>query len=332
MDRLMAEKKLRATGSVGLAGLIGKPHSPSSNGATHIYQPATAAPHANTNGLPERSPSLKNAPNIPKAPFWGSKTVTDISMQDVFRFINERTLISTQWQFKKNNVSPAVYERQMQEVAYPALERLKKLCLDQNILRPAAVYGYFPCSSKGNDLIVYEDDGKTERLRFTFPRQDHGDFLCLSDYFLPGEGRATDVVALMAVTVGHEVTRVAHEWYEAGKFQDYLFLHGLGVESAEALAEWFHQQIRREWGIADQDSPSIQKLFKAHYRGNRYAFGYPACPALEDQVKLFQLLEPERIGLALSEQFQLEPEQSTTAVVVHHPQAKYFNVNRNAAC
>ena len=229
-------------------------------------------------------------------------------------------------------MSPAVYERQMQEVAYPALERLKKLCLDQNILRPAAVYGYFPCSSKGNDLIVYEDDGKTERLRFTFPRQDHGDFLCLSDYFLPGEGRATDVVALMAVTVGHEVTRVAHEWYEAGKFQDYLFLHGLGVESAEALAEWFHQQIRREWGIADQDSPSIQKLFKAHYRGNRYAFGYPACPALEDQVKLFQLLEPERIGLALSEQFQLEPEQSTTAVVVHHPQAKYFNVNRNAAC
>ncbi len=330
MDKLMAEKKLRATGSRGLVGLIDKPHVVSS-GSTRVYQPASAAP-TNNGDIPRRSPNLGNAPNIPKPPFWGSKIITDIPMAEVFHYINERTLISTQWQFKKNNVAPAVYERQMQEVAYPALERLKKLCLEENILRPAAAYGYFPCSSDGNDLVIYEDDGKTERLRFTFPRQDHGDYLCLSDYLLPGEGRATDVVAFMAVTVGREVTRKAHEWYEAGKFQDYLYLHGLGVESAEALAEWFHQYIRREWGIADQDSPSIQKLFKAHYRGNRYAFGYPACPDLEDQVKLFELIQPERIGITLSEQFQLEPEQSTTAVVVHHPQAKYFNVTRNTAC
>jgi 5-methyltetrahydrofolate--homocysteine methyltransferase len=136
----------------------------------------------------------------------------------------------------------------------------------------------------------------------------------------------------MAVTMGSEVSRRAKEFFDNDRYMDYLYLHGLGVESAEALAEWFHQHLRREWGIGDDDSPSIAKLFKKHYRGCRYAFGYPACPDLEDQAKLFQLLEPERIGLHLSEQFQLEPEQSTTALVVHHPAAKYFNVTRATAC
>jgi len=217
------------------------------------------------------------------------------------------------------------------------------MCLEENILRPAVVYGFFPCSGDGDDLVIYEEDGRTERLRFRFPRQDHGEFLCLSDYFLPASGavsaprgtespRATDVVSFMAVTMGDEVSRRAKEFFDADRYMDYLYLHGMGVEAAEALAEWFHQQLRREWGIAGDDADSIPKLFKKHYRGCRYAFGYPACPDLADQVKLFQLLEPERIGLHLSEQFQLEPEQSTTALVAHHPQAKYFNVTRAAAC
>jgi 5-methyltetrahydrofolate--homocysteine methyltransferase len=169
-------------------------------------------------------------------------------------------------------------------------------------------------------------------LRFSFPRQDHGDFLCLTDYFRPlnDDGSASDVAGFMAVTVGRAVTKRALEWYESNRYQDYLYLHGLGVESAEALAEYWHLRIRREWGIGGDDAAEVRKLFKKHYRGCRYAFGYPACPALEDQAKLFQLLEPERIGLGLSEQFQLEPEQSTTALVVHHPQAKYFNVTRTS--
>ena len=186
--------------------------------------------------------------------------------------------------------------------------------------------------AKDEDLVIYDSDAVTERLRFTFPRQDHGDYLCLSDYFQPATGGATDVVAFTAVTMGNEVSRRAKEFFETDRYTDYLYLHGLGVEMAEALAEYFHKQLREEWSIAGQDSPVVQKLFKKHYRGCRYSFGYPACPNLEDQAKLFELLEPERIGLHLSEQFQLEPEQSTTALVVHHPAAKYFNVTRSTSC
>lgn len=219
----------------------------------------------------------------------------------------------------------------MIQEALPALERLKRFCLEEKILRPAVAYGFFRCAGDGDDLVIYQDDGRTERLRFTFPRQDHGEHLGLSDYQRPAnaDGSASDVVAFMAVTVGPEVSRYAHRLKEElHQYKDYLYLHGLGVESAEALAEYWHRQVRREWGIAGDDSPSIPKLFKKHYRGCRYSFGYPACPDLEDQVQLFELLRPERVGITLSEQFQLEPEQSTTALIVHHPQAKYFNVTR----
>ena len=197
-------------------------------------------------------------------------------------------------------------------------------------MRPAAVWGYFPCASQGNDLVVFHEDGRTERERFSFPRQDFAETICLSDYFSPGE-TATDVVGIFAVTMGEVVTQRAKELFEADRYQDYMFLHGLGVECAEALAEYFHREMRRELDIAQADSPTISKLFKKHYRGCRYAFGYPACPRLEDQAKLFRLLDPNRIGLYLSDQFQLEPEQSTTALVVHHPQAKYFNTSKSVA-
>ena len=175
---------------------------------------------------------------------------------------------------------------------------------------------------------MFDEKTGDERLRYTFPRQDHGEGLCLSDYFEPAGGRGVDHVAFMAVTVGQEVSRIAKDWYDSGKYQDYFYLHGLGVESAEALAEYFHQRLRQEWGIAGDDATEIRKLFKTHYRGCRYAFGYPACPDLEDQTKLFELIRPEVVGISLTEQFQLEPEQSTTALVVHHPAAKYFNVHR----
>jgi 5-methyltetrahydrofolate--homocysteine methyltransferase len=335
MDELSARKKLERVGSVALKGMAQSARSPMGReigGTSEGTGSKTKAtnPHSKEGkALPPRSPFLARAEDLPPPPFLGSRVRTDFDMREVFNYLNELTLFSTQWQFKKGGVNPAGYAKQVDEVAKPALARLKALCLDQNVLRPAAVYGFFPASSDGTTLTVYEDDHRTPRHTFDFPRQDFGDFLCLSDYVEPAkDGRAVDYVGFMAVTMGREVTKVAHDWYTAGKYQDYLFLHGLGVESAEALAEFMHQQLRREWGIGAADSPHVQKLFKGHYRGCRYSFGYPACPDLEDQVPLFALIDPTRIGLTLSEQFQLEPEQSTTAIVVHHPAAKYFVTQR----
>jgi 5-methyltetrahydrofolate--homocysteine methyltransferase len=327
MDDLAARKRLQGVGSPALRG-IAERVKPSPARVVPEIEPECCPTHAgvrkaSANG---RRSGLPPAPDRPAAPFRGSKVVNDIPQEDVFAFLNERTLFSTQWQFRKGNADPAEYERQMRDVAKPALERLQRQCIDEDILRPAVVYGFFPCGSSGDDLIVYQDDGRTERVRFTFPRQDGGDHLCLSDYFAPADGGATDVVAFMAVTMGDEVSRRAKGLFDAGQYTDYLYLHGLGVESAEALAELWHKRVRDEWGIAGDDAADVRKLFKKHYRGCRYSFGYPACPNLEDQAKLFELLRPERIGLTLSEQFQLEPEQSTTAVIVHHPAAKYFNV------
>jgi 5-methyltetrahydrofolate--homocysteine methyltransferase len=289
--------------------------------AVAVARPRPTA--AAANGVGSR---VGPAPDLPPPPFLGTRLVTDLSMEEVFPFLNERTLISTQWQFRKNNVRPEEYARQMREVAHPTLERLKRQCLDENILRPAVAYGFFLCARQQEELIIYRDDRRTEWLRFQFPRQPQGERLCLSDYFAPADGVARDTVAFFVVTVGHEVSRRARQLFESHQYTEYLYLHGLGVESAEALAEYWHKRIRVEWGIAGQDAADIRKLFKLHYRGCRYSFGYPACPHLEDQVKLFELLRPERIGITLSEQFQLEPEQSTSALVAHHPEAKYFVV------
>jgi 5-methyltetrahydrofolate--homocysteine methyltransferase len=336
MDQLAARKRIESVGSAALKGV-----ATASRRATIAASPVAAANgHARpaeccpTHARPSfaRPTPMVAAPNIPDAPFLGTKIITGINIEEIFPYLNERTLIGTQWQFRKGGVIPREYERQMRDVAYPALERLKRQCLEETILQPAIVYGFFPCASDESDLVIFEEDRATERMRFRFPRQDHGEFLCLSDFFAPANaGRAADVVAFFGVTMGHEVSRRAREFFEADRYTDYLYLHGLGVEMAEALAEWFHQRLRREWGIAGNDADTIPKLFKKHYRGCRYAFGYPACPDLEDQAKLFALLEPERIGLRLSDQFQLEPEQSTTALVAHHPQAKYFNVTRTQA-
>jgi 5-methyltetrahydrofolate--homocysteine methyltransferase len=339
MDELAARKKIERVGSVALKGMAQSAKTVVVSKRTKTETLVTTVQHAcgpvgkNGHALPPRSPSLPMSPDIPAPPFLGSRTRTDFDLNEIFRYLNETTLFSTQWGFRKGGVKVADHARQIAEVARPALERLKKLCLAENILRPAAAYGFFPAASDGAKLTIYADDHKTPRATFDFPRQDSGDYLCLADFVEPvRDGRAVDYVAFMAVTMGREVTRIAQEWYQAGKYQDYLYLHGLGVESAEALAELFHQEIRREWGIGGADSPRIDKLFKGHYRGCRYSFGYPACPNLEDQAALFTLIDPTRVGITLSDQFQLEPEQSTTAIVMHHPKAKYFNVTRYTDC
>ena len=211
----------------------------------------------------------------------------------------------------------------IQENVHPIFERLSRDLA--NVLQPRVKWGYFPCNSERNDLIIYQDDFKTERLRFSCPRQRDSRLLCLSDYFRP-VGTEPDTVGFQIVTVGAEVSKQEKLLFEKGDFQDYLFTHGMGVETAEALAEYWHKMVRAELGIGDQEPEEMKLLFSAKYHGARYSFGYPACPNLEDQAKLFELLQPEDIGVELTEEFMLSPEQSTSAIVVHHPEAKYFNI------
>ncbi|VTT98197.1 methionine synthase : 5-methyltetrahydrofolate--homocysteine S-methyltransferase OS=Gloeobacter violaceus (strain PCC 7421) GN=metH PE=4 SV=1: S-methyl_trans: Pterin_bind: B12-binding_2: B12-binding: Met_synt_B12 [Gemmataceae bacterium] len=337
MDELAAKKKIQRVGSVALKGMAQSARTMSIGGAgerqpTDHRDTVSRAKPANGLGkngqpLPSRSPGLPAAPSVPKPPFLGSRVRTDFDMTEVFGYLNELTLFSTQWGFEKGGVDPKKYAEQIEQTARPALARLKEQVLRDNTFRPAATYGFFPAAGDGTKLTVFADDHATPRVTFDFPRQEFGDFLCLADYVEPlRDGRAVDYVSFMAVTMGHEATVACNKLRDANKYQDYLFLHGLAVESAEALAELFHKQLRAEWGIGGDDAAEVRKLFKGHYRGRRYAFGYPACPNLEDQAPLFALIDPTRVGITLTDTFQLEPEQSTTAVVVHHPKAKYFNV------
>jgi 5-methyltetrahydrofolate--homocysteine methyltransferase len=262
---------------------------------------------------------------IPVAPFYGSRVVEDINLDDVFAFVNETALFKGQWQFKQGKTDPETYHVLVKEKVRPIYEELKTRSKREKLLVPKVVYGYFPCQSEGNDLILF-DESQNERLRFTFPRQPSGKHLCLADYFASRESGRMDVVAFHLVTVGRRASEYAHELFKSDNYSDYLYFHGLSVETAEALAEFWHKRIRQQLGIAGSDAAELPKLFHQQYQGSRYSFGYPACPDLEDQAKLFKLLEPGRIDVELSEEFQLEPEQSTSAIIVHHPEAKYFNL------
>ncbi len=282
-----------------------------------------AAPAAAPPGV--RSDVRTDVP-VPLPTFLGSRVVTRIPLRDVFAFVNEVALFRTQWQFHRGKGRREQFDELIRSHVRPIYERWKARCEAERILEPRVVYGYFPCHADGNDLIVYGEDGKTEKVRFAFPRQAAGRHLCIADFFAAKESGRTDVLGCMLVTVGRRASEVAKELFAQHSYTDYLYLHGLSVECAEALAELWHKRMREELGIAGEDSPDLSRLFRQGYRGSRYSFGYPACPNLEDQAKLFTLLEPERIGVELSEEFQLDPEQSTSAIVVHHPEAKYFNI------
>ena len=227
---------------------------------------------------------------------------------------------------RKGKRSEEEYRRQLDTSIYPDLHELKELCRRDRLLQPKVVYGYFPCHSSGNDLIVYHDDMKTERVRFTFPRQHDDRYLCLADYFAPVSAGTMDVVAFHMVTMGREASEYSAKLYAANDYKKYLYFHGLSVEVTEALAELWHKRIREELGIAGKDASDIKRLFSQGYQGSRYSFGYSACPNLEDHTKLFELLHPEQIGVVMTEEFMLEPEQSTDAIIIHHPEAKYFNI------
>lgn len=270
---------------------------------------------------------VKPAEIIPSAPFYGSKVVEIKDLNKVFAFINETALFKGQWQYKQGRKSKEEYAEILGKEVYPKFRELKAQAIREKLLEAKLVYGYFPCRSDNNDLIIFQDDERTEKLRFTFPRQPleqrGGKNLCLADYF---SSEKIDTVAFHLVTMGRKASEYAAKLFKSDNYTDYLLFHGLSVESAEALAEMWHKRIREELGIADRDAKDLTKLFHQGYQGSRFSFGYPACPNLEDQTKLFELLKPERIDVELSEEFQLHPEQSTSAIIVHHPEAKYFNI------
>ncbi len=270
--------------------------------------------------------NVKQDVEIPKPPFWGSKIIDHISLDEVFAYVNEVALIRGQWQVRKGKMKEEEYQKLLDEKIYPDYLTLKSQIKTQQLLQPKVVYGYFPCQSHGESLVVYQDDMKTERLRFVFPRQINDRFLCLADYFASVDSGRMDVVAFSLVTMGKVASEHSAKLFGANNYKDYLYFHGLSVESAEALAELAHKKIREELGIAGKDAKEIRRLFSQGYQGSRYSFGYPACPNLEDQTKLFQLLDGERIGVHLTDEYSLEPEQSTNAIIVHHPEAKYFNI------
>ncbi len=263
---------------------------------------------------------------IPDPPFWGSRLAERLDLDLLYPYINRTALFRGQWGFRRGDLDDRGYAQFLSDEVEPTLERLKRECRQEKILRPAVVWGYFPCNTQGDDLIVFDsEDHDRERERFTFPRQKSGRKLSICDFFRPIESGTRDVLTLTCVTMGCEASHRAKELFERNAYTEYLYLHGMGVECAEALAEMWHKRIRAELGFAHEDDPKVERLFQQHYRGSRYSFGYPACPEMADQEKLFRLLQPERIGCTLTENYQIEPEQSTSAMVVHHPQAKYFS-------
>jgi 5-methyltetrahydrofolate--homocysteine methyltransferase len=262
---------------------------------------------------------------VPELPFYGPRRRERFDIFEIYKYINTVALWRGQWQFRrKDGMSNPEFAAWLEENVRPVFERKQRELA--RVLRPRVKWGYFWVQSQANDLIVYHDDAKTERGRFTFPRQRDQRRLCLADYFKSVDSGIMDVAAFQIVTVGPEVSELERRLFADGDFQEYLYTHGMGVETAEALAEYWHLQIRHELGIDDQEPEDLRLLFSAKYHGARFSFGYPACPNLEDQAFLMELLEPEDIGIELSEEYMLVPEQSTSAIIVHHPEAKYFNV------
>ena len=265
--------------------------------------------------------------SIPNPPFFGSRVIKGIQLSDYSGMLDERALFVGQWGLKGNR---GEYESMVEEEGRPRLRALINEVQSKGWLNAAVVYGYFPCYSEGNDLVILHHEGDNkgkERTRFTFPRQSRDRRLCISDFFAAKDSGKTDVVAFHIVTMGSTVSEASAKLFADNNYREYLELHGLSVQLTEALAEHWHARIREELEVKSEDSTDLQGILDQGYRGSRYSFGYPACPDLEQQLQLCELLDPARIGVELSEEFQLHPEQSTSAIIVHHPEAKYFNAN-----
>ncbi len=238
--------------------------------------------------------------------------------------MNETALFRNQWGYRPE---PGETDAEFKERVRAEL----RACLDEakaeGLLVPQVAWGYFPVNADGNDVVVYTDDHRTAELeRFTFPRQAKEPYLCIADFFRPADSQVRDYAAFQIVTMGALASARTAELFAADRYRDYVAMHGLSVEMTEAVAELWHRRVREEWGFADEDAPTLTGLFRQQHRGGRYSFGYPACPDLEDNAKVVELLEAGRIGVTVSEGFQLHPEQTTLAIICHHPMAKYFVV------
>jgi 5-methyltetrahydrofolate--homocysteine methyltransferase len=280
---------------------------------------------------PERSPEVTLDNDVPKPPFLGSKVVKGISIDGIAEYVNETALFRNQWQFRPEAGPDGEIETDaaFKDRIRPTLRHQLAQAKAADLLVPQVVYGHFPANGDGDDLVIWTDDDRTtERTRFPFPRQAAEPWLCIADFFRPLSGGEPDYASFHIVTMGAAISERTAELFAANRYEDYLLLHGLGVEMAEALAELWHRRIREELGIADEDDDSLKGLFRQKYRGGRYSWGYPACPDLEDNVLVHELLEADRIGLDVSEEtgFQFQPEQTTSAIICHHPRAKYFVV------
>jgi 5-methyltetrahydrofolate--homocysteine methyltransferase len=286
---------------------------------------AAAAPDtAETPAPPRRTVSADNP--VPETPFLGTRIVKGIPLAEYAAYLDERATFMGQWGLKPSRKAGGPsYEDLVESEGRPRLRMWLERAQTEGLLQAAVVYGYFPCVSDGDDLIVLGEDG-AERERFTFPRQQRDQRLCLADYFRPASSGETDVVAFQLATMGSAVSGATAELFTANAYRDYLELHGLSVQLTEALAEYWHARVRKELAIASEDPADLDGFFSVKYQGARYSIGYPACPDLGDRAKIARLLEPERIGVELSEEMQLHPEQSTDAIVVHHPAARYFSV------
>ena len=309
MDSIMGEKR-------GTPGVSLPPLKERRTRVTNLDAPSTS----------DTTRSDVSATNsVPKPPFWGSRVIKGIPLAEYSSMLDERALFVGQWGLKGSKNS---YEEMVINEGRPRLRALINEAQSQGWLNAAVVYGYFPCYSDGNDLVILHHDESsfgTERLRFSFPRQRRDRRLCISDFFRSQDSGQIDVVAFHVVTMGQSVSEATSHLFEANNYREYLELHGLSVQLTEALAEHWHGRIREELNVHSDDSSDLGEILDQGYRGSRYSFGYPACPDLEQQTQLCALLEPERIGVTLSEEFQLHPEQSTSAIIVHHPEAKYFN-------
>jgi len=274
----------------------------------------------------------------PTPPFWGYKRLNpdDISMDEILWYLDKQALFAGQWQFrKKKSQSREEYDQFLQETVEPILEEWKQRSKDENLLHPYLIYGYFPCYSEGNTVYLFDPklmeekgtipEGSEPVAAFEFPRQRSGQRMCIADFYAPKESGLIDVFPMQAVTVGEIATEYAKELFAADKYTEYLYFHGFGVQAAEALAEWGHARIREELGFGDEDPDNIRDILAQRYRGSRYSFGYPACPNINDQYKLLDLLETKQINLYMDESEQIYPEQSTTAIVSYHPIARYFS-------
>ena len=309
-----------------LAAVQARRRGKARNGARTLGQAdARAFRPVDLGAVQARRRRITEAVAVPEPPFWGARVI-EAAPKAIVPFLNERSLYQFQWGFRKQGRSLDDFLGWARQELRPVMRRMLALCEAEGILKPQAVYGYWKAAGQGNDLILFDTDGSTELARFSLPRQPREDGECIADFVRDVDDAERDVVGLQVVTMGARASEVARAWFEDNRYQDYLYLHGLSVEMAEAMAEYVHKRIRAELGFAGEDEREMEKMLAQGYRGSRYSFGYPACPKLEDQVPLLRLLEAERIGVTLSEEFQLDPEQSTSAIVVLNPKAKYFSV------